>query len=370
MSGHRWLLELDAVRCRHGAQVVVDGLNLHLETGALAALLGPSGCGKTTVLRAIAGFQPVEGGEIRIDGRLISAPGWTLPPEQRHVGMVFQDYALFPHLRVWENVAFGLRGPTRRRRAEADRLLELVGLEAEAQRYPHELSGGQQQRVAVARALAPRPRLLLLDEPFSNLDVDLRRRLATEVRALLREQGTTALFVTHDQEEAFLMGTHVGVMRHGRLLQWDTPFNLYHEPVDRFVAEFVGEGCFIRARMLDAQTVDTPLGRVTGNRAYPWPPGTEVDMLLRPDDVLLDSTAPVQGRIVDLAFRGADTLYRLELDGGVEVQSLMPSRHEFSVGSRVGLRLEAEHLVLFPVDQGPLIGNMRRAAQSEQQAAF
>jgi iron(III) transport system ATP-binding protein len=280
----------------------------------------------------------------------------TLPPEQRHVGMVFQDYALFPHLRAWENVAFGLRGPRARRRAEARRLLRLVGLEEVAERYPHELSGGQQQRVAVARALAPRPRLLLLDEPFSNLDVDLRRRLAQDVRRLLEAQGTTALFVTHDQEEAFLMGEHVGVMRDGRLLQWDTPFNLYHEPVDRFVADFVGEGCFVRARMVDAQTVETPLGSVRGNRAYPWPPGSEVDMLVRPDDVILERGDGGGARIVDLAFRGADTLYRVRLPGGIEVQSLMPSRHEFPVGSPVRVRLEAEHLVLFPAEKGARSG--------------
>jgi len=347
MGERPWLLELDGVRCWHGALRVLDGLSLHLPAGSVAALLGPSGCGKTTVLRTIAGFQPVEGGEIRIDGRLISAPGWTLPPERRHVGMVFQDFALFPHLRAWQNVAFGLRGPRARRREEARRLLGLVGLAEVETRYPHELSGGQQQRVAVARALAPRPRLLLLDEPFSNLDVDLRRRLAQDVRRLLKAQGITALFVTHDQEEAFLMGEHVGVMRDGRLLQWDTPFNLYHEPVDRFVADFVGEGCFVRSRMLDAETVETPLGRVRGNRAYPWSPGTQVDMLVRPDDVILEPDGG-QGLVVDVTFRGADTLYRVRLSDGLEVQSLMPSRYEFPVGSRVAVRLEAEHLVLFP----------------------
>ncbi|MES9911945.1 MAG: ABC transporter ATP-binding protein, partial [Candidatus Sedimenticola sp. 4PFRAG1] len=213
------LLEINELQCGYGDQQVVDGLTLNIAPGMISCLLGPSGCGKTTVLRAIAGFEPLTGGGISLKGELISSPGHTTPPDKRGLGMMFQDYALFPHLSVTDNITFGLRKLSRReRRDEADGLLELVGLESYGERFPHELSGGQQQRVALARALAPRPELLLLDEPFSNLDVELRERLAIDVRDILKARGTAALFVTHDQHEAFVMGERIGIMNQGRIV--------------------------------------------------------------------------------------------------------------------------------------------------------
>lgn len=242
---HDLLLNLKDLACGYASQKVVQDLDLHLNAGDIGCLLGPSGCGKTTTLRAIAGFEPVLAGQIELGGEVISRPGFTLAPEKRRIGMVFQDYALFPHLSVADNVGFGIRKHPQRERLVRE-LLELVKLDHLAARHPHELSGGQQQRVALARALAPEPLLLLLDEPFSNLDVELRRSLSQEVREILKARGTSAILVTHDQEEAFAVCDHIGVFKEGHLEQWDTPYNLYHEPLTPFVASFVGQGYFIR----------------------------------------------------------------------------------------------------------------------------
>jgi len=284
------LLTLHNLACGYQGQRVVQKLNLHLNAGDIGCLLGSSGCGKTTTLRAIAGFEPVHEGEITLAGEVISRAGFTLAPEKRRIGMVFQDYALFPHLTVADNIAFGIRNHPREKQVVQE-MLELVNLGALGTRHPHELSGGQQQRVALARALAPEPQLLLLDEPFSNLDGELRRRLSHEVRDILKARGTSAILVTHDQEEAFAVSDHVGVFKDGRLEQWDTPYNLYHEPATPYVASFVGQGYFIRGQLIDAESVQTELGVLRGNRAYPGAKGTPMEVLLRPDDIIMRPTA-------------------------------------------------------------------------------
>ncbi len=348
------LLEITDLCCGYDNHTVVDGLSLHMQPGMLCCLLGSSGCGKTTVLRAIAGFEPIRGGSIVLNDTLVSAPGHTVAPEKRGLGMVFQDYALFPHLSISDNITFGLRGSTKKQKRDAsDSLLELVGLAGYGNRFPHELSGGQQQRVALARALAPEPKLLLLDEPFSNLDVELRERLAADVRDILKARETAAIFVTHDQHEAFVMGERIAVMNEGRILQWDTPFNLYHEPANRYVADFIGQGRFISGFLVTPDTVDTPLGMIRGNRAYTWPSGSWVEILLRPDDVLLSERSGYRCTISDRAFRGAETLYTLRLPEGGELLSLMPSHHDFPVGMEIGVVIEADHLILFRADRAP-----------------
>ena len=343
-----FLLELDAIECRYGALKAVHNLSLRVRQGSLVCLLGPSGCGKTTALRAIAGFEPVCAGEIRLRGQTVSMPHFTVPPERRRLGMVFQDLALFPHLSVLDNVTFGLGGyRARERHRIGAEMLELVGLAGHAQAFPHELSGGQQQRVALARALAPQPELVLLDEPFSSLDIELRERLAYEVREILKSQGITGIMVTHDQHEAFAVGEHIGVMREGRLLQWDTPYNLYHEPANRFVADFIGQGRFVRATLLAPDLLDTEVGVIRGNRAFLWSTGTRLEVLLRPDDVVPDPRGDLVATVVKKAFKGAQTLYTLRLPEGVEVLSLFPSHRDYPVGERVCIRIQAEHLVAF-----------------------
>ena len=342
------LLEIKNMRCGYDGETVVEDLSLTLRDNTLNCLLGPSGCGKTTVLRAIAGFEPIGHGEIALGGAVISRPGYTLPPERRGIGMVFQDYALFPHLSVADNVGFGLRGFGKARRREtAVNMLELVGLEGHARRYPHELSGGEQQRVAVARALAPNPPLLLMDEPFSNLDIDLRERLALEVREILKQRRATALFVTHDQAEAFVMGRHIAVMNEGRMMQWDIPYTLYHEPANRFVADFIGQGRLIDGVLISHESVRTTLGPLSGNRSYEWPKDTRVDVLLRPDDVLMNVEDGVECVITDRHFRGAQIMYTLRAPDGAELLSLVPSHLDMNVGQKTKVGVDAEHLVMF-----------------------
>lgn len=351
-----------SLRYPRARTIAVRDVSFDLAPGQIGCLLGPSGCGKTTLLRAIAGFSPLHAGEIRLDGRVVSdAAQHCLPPEQRRVGVVFQDYALFPHLRVSDNIAFGLTTLARSSREQRVRdMLTLVHLEDEAQRYPHQLSGGQQQRVALARALAPQPGLLLLDEPFSNLDVDLRERLGLEVRDILKQTGTTALLVTHDQHEAFAMADVIGVLNQGHLEQWATPYALYHEPATRFVADFVGEGCLLPGILVHdapgASTcshVEIELGQLSirchcvGDVDTVRRPNEAVDVLLRPDDVIHDDASPVTAVVERKAFRGADFLYTLRLASGHQLLALVPSHHDHAIGQPIGIRLEADHVVTF-----------------------
>ncbi len=273
------LLLLDRVSKRFGAAgpPAVDGLSLRVSEGEILALLGPSGCGKTTTLRLIAGLESPDAGTITLRGQIVAGPGRAVPPEERGVGIVFQDYALFPHLTVADNVAFGLPRAARRSRVEA--VLELVGLGGFGPRYPHELSGGQQQRVALARALAPAPALLLLDEPFSNLDADLRAQMRDEVERILRTSGTTAVFVTHDQEEAFTLADRVGVLLAGRIEQLAPPQELYHRPATRFVAAFVGAADFLPG-VVSTQGIVTEVG--TFANVDQLAAGARVDVMIRP----------------------------------------------------------------------------------------
>jgi iron(III) transport system ATP-binding protein len=352
-AGRPALLRLDGVCVAYGDQApAVHDIAFSLAPDTIACLLGPSGCGKTTVLRAIAGFVPLRAGTVAVNGQVVSGPGHAVPPEARGIGVVFQDYALFPHLNLSDNVGFGLRrwaAPERRRRVHD--MLELVGLSGHARRFPHELSGGQQQRVALARALAPRPALVLMDEPFSNLDVELRERLSAEVREILKASGTGAVLVTHDQHEAFAMADEIGVIHEGRIDQWDRPYNLYHRPVSRFTADFVGAGVFVRGhlrRRAAGNVIDFALGAIPTGEHPGQRDGQALDVLLRPDDVLHDDASPLQATVVRKLFRGAEFLYSLRLDSGEVVLSLVPSHHNHAIGERIGVRLELDHVVSFP----------------------
>jgi iron(III) transport system ATP-binding protein len=348
-------LEVEGLHHGYNGHQVVRGLDFELPRGAIGCLLGPSGCGKTTVLRCIAGFETLRAGSIRLNGSVVSGPGVMLSPEKRHVGMVFQDYALFPHLSVAQNIAFALSAlPRDEREARVREMAELVRLGEALGQYPHELSGGQQQRVALARALASRPELLLLDEPFSNLDVELRERLSLEVREIIKASGATAVLVTHDQHEAFAMADEVGVMHEGRIQQWDSAYNLYHRPANRFVADFVGQGVFLPAKVLNSHQVEIELGVLEGNVPGACQMGCDAcgkgcltDILLRPDDVMHDDNAPTQAEVVHKAFRGAEILYTLRLASGRKVLALVPSHHNHALGERIGIRLDVDHVVAF-----------------------
>jgi iron(III) transport system ATP-binding protein len=355
-------LELDHVCVQYpgssqGVRAAVEQVSLALAPGQIGVLIGPSGCGKTSLLRAVAGLERPTAGRILLGGETLSdaQAGIHQPPEARRIGMVFQDYALFPHLSIADNVAFGLhRLPRAQRQQRVQDMLDLVGLAATAKRLPHQLSGGQQQRIALARALAPAPRLLLLDEPFSSLDVDLRGRLAQEVRAILKQTGTTALFVTHDQLEAFALGDVIGVMQHGLLDQWDSAYQLYHRPATRFVADFIGHGVFTPAQIIAGPrgtVVRTPLGDLSDVEECPLPsayPGGACEVLLRADDIVHDDDAPVKAQIRAKAFRGSEFLYTLQLASGEQVLAHVPSHHDHQLGEWIGIRPQVDHVVTFP----------------------
>ena len=352
-------LQINQVDVRYpGAErPAVLGATLGLRAGDIGVLIGPSGCGKTTLLRAVAGLERVSAGEIRLGDEVVSSARVHVAPERRRIGMVFQDYALFPHLDVAHNVGFGLKHlPAAERRARVAEVLALVDLTGSEKRYPHELSGGQQQRVALARAMAPSPRLLLLDEPFSNLDVDLRERLAHELRGILKAAGATALFVTHDQLEAFAIGDQIGVMQQGRLHQWDDAYSLYHRPATRFVADFIGHGVFVPAHIVataEGARIDTPLGTLRNVTDCPLPGadgGERCDLLLRADDIVHDDSAPVKAEVLRKAFRGSEFLYTLRLPSGETVMAHVPSHHDHQIGEHIGIRPAVDHVVTFPAE--------------------
>ena len=342
------LLAIDRLSCAYAGQPAVRDLTLALAPGELGCLLGPSGCGKTTLLRAIAGFHAPVSGALELRGRDARA----LPPEARGLGFVFQDLALFPHLTVAGNVAFGLhRLPRGERAARVAETLAMIGLDGLGERYPHELSGGQQQRVALARSLAPRPDLLLLDEPFSSLDADLRGRLRDDLRALLKRLGIAALLVTHDQEEAFAFADTVGVMQAGTLLQWAPGFELYHRPATPFVASFVGEGRFLPATVLAGGRVATALGELEVAGGLPWPAGSPVRVLLRPDDLHPADDGGIEAVVESIAFRGAETLHTLLLPDGTTLTALVPSHQQRAPGSTMRVRPDLAHVVVFAGEQ-------------------
>lgn len=325
-----------ALRCRlltkrFGDQPIVHGISLAVTPGNILVLVGPSGCGKTTTLRLIAGFERLDGGSIEIDGRIVADDDRHLPPERRRVGMVFQDYAVFPHLSVGRNVGFAL-GKGQAAKDRVAELLAFVGLPGREHKMPHELSGGEQQRVSLARALSTSPAVLLLDEPFSNLDAALRADVRAEVRALLKSAGTTAVFVTHDQEEALMLGDEVGVMRDGRLEQIDTPESIFHRPQTRFVAEFLGETEFLPGEVSEVGT-NTPLGVLP--RPIGLGTGSAVEIAVRPDDVSFWPDENGGARILSRQFAGIAYLYRIGLPGGEIVQSLQPHEISISPGTTV-----------------------------------
>jgi iron(III) transport system ATP-binding protein len=340
------VLELRYVSCAYETgRPAVQEISFAAHEGEILCLLGPSGCGKTTILRAIAGFEPVRSGQLFLSGQLVSSPDTMIPTENRHVGMVFQEYALFPHLRVQDNIAFGLRHLARSERsARVQEMLRLTGLEGFERRYPHELSGGQQQRVALSRALVQNPVVLLLDEPFSNLDPDMAGRMRQELHDLLRRTKTTTVLVTHDHDEAFAMADRIAVLNHGRLEQFDTPEMTYHMPATPFVADFVGQADFIPGTVSRGM-VHTELGEFPDTIGCT--DGTSVVVMIRPDDIHLVPTEGARSRVLSRQFHGSENLYTVSLPSGQIVHSSQGSTSVYQEGTTVELRVLATHTVLF-----------------------
>jgi iron(III) transport system ATP-binding protein len=340
------ILELASVTKSFSAEQApaVSNLSLSVPPGDILGLLGPSGCGKTTLLRLIAGFERPNAGTIQIGGQVVASGTSWIPPEQRQLGMVFQDYALFPHLTVRENIGFGLqnlgKGEVKNRIDEAIALVSLTGFE---NRYPHELSGGQQQRVALARALAPRPKLILLDEALSNLDRQVRDRLREEVRHILKTAEISAVFVTHDQQEALSISDLVAVMRHGRLEQWGTPESIYTKPASRFVASFVTQANFLEAKRLNANVWETEIGCFEIAQTQ----GDTGEVMIRQEDLVLKADPQGKVKICDRQFLGREYRYCLQTDSGKELHALTDKETDLAIGTPVQVYLTRQQPQIF-----------------------
>ena len=335
------MLEVKNVSLGYGNHIVVQNVSMRLDQGEIGCLLGPSGCGKTTLLRAIAGFEPVRAGQIDLQGKTVASLAQHVPPQARDIGMVFQDHALFPHLSVGDNIGFGLHRMVKSlRAARVQEMLELVGLEGMGQRWPHELSGGQQQRVALARALAPKPSLLLMDEPFSSLDTSMRESIAREVRAILKQAKATALMVTHDQNEAFAMADNVGVMARGQLMQWGNAVQVYCAPATQDVAQFVGDGALVPAQAIAGGQWQTALGLLpAGHPHYQTAQGVQV--LLRPEHVTVVEKG-VRAKVRERTFRGSHFVFELELPDGQAVMAKVSLNALYGACESVQIALSPE----------------------------
>ena len=352
-------LDIRNLMRRYEGRLVVDDVSLQVMPGQVMCLLGPSGCGKSTTLRLVAGVEMQDSGEIYVDGKLVCDTVFRIPPERRRIGLMFQDFALFPHLSVAENVAFGLDGPRRAQRARVRELLERVHLAHHIDAYPHELSGGEQQRVALARALAPRPRIMLMDEPFSGLDNRLRDGIRDDTLDILREEDTAVLLVTHEPEEAMRMADQIALMRDGRIVQQGAPYNVYNSPVDRSAMAFFSEVNVIRGRV-QGSLVETPFGQFLSPGAYE---GSEVEIVIRPQHIKIDfdrngrgpnptsqDGTPARGVVTRARFMGSESLveFRMDHDGSL-LKATVPNVFLPAPGKALWLMIRRERCFIFPV---------------------
>ena len=326
------LISVTGVSVSFGDAVALDDFSLDVPQGSLVALVGPSGCGKTTALRVIAGFEHPDSGTVAIRDTIVVGAGKDIPPEKRNVGMVFQEYALFPHVSVAENVGYGVRGADRVQRVHD--VLKLVGLEDHGSRFPHELSGGEQQRVALARALAPAPDVVLLDEPFSNLDAPQRERMRRELRRILRGAGATAVFVTHDQAEALAIADVIAIMSDGRIVQSGIPDDVYAQPINPWVARFLGDAILLPG-VVENGSVATVLGPITTS----LPAGSHAEVMIRPEWIAPRVSDDGAGCITDREFYGHDQLVEIELAGGERIEALVPTANRILIGDRVDVEV-------------------------------
>ncbi|MFK5985710.1 MAG: ABC transporter ATP-binding protein [Pseudomonadota bacterium] len=343
-------LNIEKLSLSYSKQQILFDLSMQLASGEIGCLLGSSGCGKTTLLRAIAGFEKPQTGKITLNQRALVKDKLFVAPEKRGIGMVFQDFALFPHLSVEDNIGFGLSALNNaEKKLRVNEMLEMVSLFDIHKRYPHQLSGGQQQRVALARAMASNPELLLLDEPFSSLDVELREQLAIDIRDILKQQHISAIMVTHDQHEAFTVADKIGLMCEGKILQWSTPYDLYHQPVNDYVARFIGKGTILPGIVINNNTISTVLGELSGQFEVPLEcraGGCQVKLLIRPDDIIHDDASDLQLEIVNKVFKGDVFIYTLKIDEKHHLLCNVPSHHNHEMFSYLGICLDIKHIIV------------------------
>ena len=328
---------------------VLSNINFHINDSEIGCILGPSGCGKTSLLRAIAGFESISSGTILKDGVCITNSVENTPVANRNMGMVFQDYALFPNMDVKSNIAFGLKNSTELEKDNrVNYLLDLVNLVDCKNKYPHELSGGEQQRIALVRALAPSPDIILMDEPFSNIDQDIKEELVSDVRSLLKELAITSIIVTHDQNEAFNLADKVAIMNNGTIQQVGIPYDIYHKPVNKFVANFIGLGTFLPLKKNNKGDFEIPLGPLDNNRIKnELTKFDNLEMLIRPDDIIHNDLSIKKAKILEKQFRGAEFLYKLLYNNEHQILCYAPSHHNHEIGELIGIELDIQHYVIF-----------------------
>lgn len=340
-------LIINNLTCQYDAQTVLESLSIQVEQGEIVCLLGASGCGKTTLLKAIAGLLPLSSGTMSLNGRLLDDGQTWVAPEKRHIGMIFQDYALFPHLTVAENIAFGLKGTTSAYKQQVvAEMLELVHLSGYEERYPHQLSGGQQQRIAIARSLAYRPDLLLLDEPFSNIDTQVRHDLILQIRTIFKKQGVTAIFVTHSREEAFAFADKMAVMNQGVIEQFGTASELYKSPSSRFVADFLGGGSYLPAVRIGDSEFDTVFGKVAALSQQDIVHGAECQLLLRPQNVLIEQSSEGEGKVLERQFMGDHFRYAIAYKG---LRLIATTAVLLEADETVHLSIDQKGVLAFPI---------------------
>ena len=340
-------LELQNVKITLDENIILNDINLSIQNGEIVSLMGSSASGKTSLIRSIAGYQNISSGSIKIDNSVVDNSNEFISVDKRNIGVIFQDLALFPHLTVRENICFGLFKDTEiNQNSRALELENMLNIGLIKNRYPHQISGGQQQRVAIARAMAPKPTILLLDEPFSALDQELKDNLMIDIKKILKKEQTTAILITHDPKEAFTMSDKIAFLSDGKIAQYDTPYNLYHKPSSKEIANFFGITSFMKAKVKDANHVDTILGSIFGN-TQDFKANEEVYVLIRPDDIIHDDDSTESAKVIDKVFYGSDFLYHLELKDRQRIYCYTPSHHNHSLNESIGIKPVIDHLMLF-----------------------